>query len=91
LQLHPLPSTQHSFDQQLSKQRATVNNYFCPSTTKQEEPVTTPKVNQGRKRKNAGPCLENQCNNPTKVEPPITGSFEPDALFVANGGIGGLT
>ena len=28
LQSHPLPSTLHLFDQQLSKQRATANNYF---------------------------------------------------------------
>jgi hypothetical protein len=88
---YPLPSTPHSFGQQLSKQRATANNYFHPSTTKEEEPVTTPEVNQGRKRKNAGPRSEIQCNNHTKVEPPRTGLFEPDALFVANIGIGGLT
>jgi hypothetical protein len=97
--LHPLPSTQHSFDQQLSKQRATANNCFCPSTTKQEAPVKTPEVNKGRKCKNAvsaaeskpNPPLEKQRNNHTKVKPPIIGLFEPDVLFVADGGIGGLT
>jgi hypothetical protein len=59
LQSQPLPSTLHILEQHLRKQRATANNYFCPSTTKRDETaVTTPEVNQGWKCKNVGSAAE---------------------------------
>ena len=73
LQPHPLPSSLHSFDQQLRKQRATANNYFHPLTTKQEEPATIPEVIQGCKFKNPESepnPPQQQCNSHTVVESP---------------------
>jgi hypothetical protein len=62
-----------------------------------------PEVNQGQKCKNAGsaaelepnppsePTPQQQCNNQTEINPTRSGLFEPDVLFVVDGGTAGLT